>query len=67
MGGRGRVSEPMRPATGARPGLPGSKGRVMMDGMRWMMDGMGLIGFLVLVVLILAAAALVKYLLASRK
>jgi hypothetical protein len=32
----------------------------MMDGMRWMMDGMGLIGFLVLVVLILAAAALVK-------
>ena len=31
-----------------------------------MMDGMGLIGFLVLVVLILAAAALVSYLLASR-
>lgn len=38
----------------------------MMDGMGWMMDGMGLIGVLVLVVLILAAAGLVKYLL-SRK
>lgn len=37
-----------------------------MDGMGWMMDGMGLIGVLVLVVLILAAAALVTYLLASR-
>jgi len=38
-----------------------------MDGMGWMMDGMGLIGVLVLVVLILAAAGLVKYLLSSRK
>jgi hypothetical protein len=40
--------------------------RAMIDGMGWMMDGMGLIGLLVFVVLILAAAGLVKYLL-SRK
>jgi hypothetical protein len=34
----------------------------MMDGMGWMSAGMGLIGLLVLVVLLLAIAALVKYL-----
>ena len=34
----------------------------MMDGMGWMMAGMGLFWLLILVVLVLAAAALVKYL-----
>ena len=34
----------------------------MMDGMGWMMGGMGLIWILILVVLVLAAAALIKYL-----
>jgi hypothetical protein len=34
----------------------------MMDGMGGMMTGMGLVWLLVLVVLVLAAAALVKYL-----
>lgn len=35
----------------------------MMDGMGW---GMGLIGLLVILVLILAAAALIKYLFSGR-
>ncbi len=34
----------------------------MMDGMGWMMGGMGLIGVLVVIVLVLGAAALIKYL-----
>ncbi len=34
----------------------------MMDGMGWMMAGMGLPGLLVVIVLGLAAAALLKYL-----
>lgn len=34
----------------------------MMDGMGWMMGGMGLIWILILVVLALAAAALIKHL-----
>jgi len=34
----------------------------MMDGMGWMMGGMGLIWILVLVLVVLAIAALVKFL-----
>jgi len=34
----------------------------MMDGMGWMMGGMALVWILVLVVLVLAIVALVKYL-----
>ncbi len=33
----------------------------MMDGMGWMMAGMGLLGLLVVIVLGLAVAALLKY------
>jgi hypothetical protein len=40
---------------------------MMHDGMGAMMWGMGLFGLLVLAVLVLANAALVKYLLSSRK
>jgi type IV secretory pathway VirB2 component (pilin) len=41
--------------------------RDMMDGgMGWMMTGMGLIGLLVVIVLVLGAAALVKYLVSGR-
>jgi hypothetical protein len=41
--------------------------RDMMDGaMGWMMGGMGLVWILVIVVLVLGAAALVKYLLSAR-
>jgi hypothetical protein len=41
--------------------------RDMMGGaMEWMMGGMGLVSILVLLVLILGAAALVKYLLSTR-
>ena len=39
----------------------------MMDGMGWMMGGMGLIGLLVAAVLVLAIAALVKYLMSGRR
>ena len=39
---------------------------MMSDGMSWMMTGMGLFWLLVIVVLVLAAAALVKYLLSGR-
>jgi hypothetical protein len=35
----------------------------MMD---WMMGGMGLVGLLLIIVLVLAAAALIKYLFSSR-
>ena len=38
--------------------------RMMSSGMMW---GMGLIGLLVVIVLVLAAAALVKYLFFSRR
>lgn len=34
----------------------------MMDGMGWMMTGMGLVWLLVLVLIVLGIAALVKYL-----
>ncbi len=34
----------------------------MMDGMGWMMAGMGLVWLLVLILLVLGIAALVKYL-----
>lgn len=34
----------------------------MGEGMGWMMGGMGLVGFLTLIVLVLAALALVRYL-----
>ena len=34
----------------------------MMDGMEWMMSGMGLTGLLVVIALLLAIIALVKYL-----
>jgi hypothetical protein len=34
----------------------------MMDGMGWMMGGMGLLWILVLIVVVLGIAALVKYL-----
>ena len=37
-----------------------------MDGMGWMMAGMGLVWILVIVVLVLAGAALVKYLRSGR-
>jgi hypothetical protein len=41
--------------------------RDMMDGaMGWMMGGMGLVWVLVILVLILGAAALVKYLLSAK-
>ena len=40
---------------------------MMHDGMGPMMWGMGLFGLLVLAVLVLAIAALVKYLLSNRK
>ena len=36
---------------------------MMHDGMSWMMGGMGLVWLLAIIVLILAAAAAVKYLL----
>ena len=35
---------------------------MMMDGMGWMMGGMGLLWLLVLVLVVLGIAALVKYL-----
>jgi hypothetical protein len=35
----------------------------MMDGMGWMMGGMGLLWILVLILVVLGIAALVKYLL----
>lgn len=38
-----------------------------MEGMGWMMGGMALVWILVLIVLVLAIAALVKYLMARRK
>jgi len=34
----------------------------MMDGMSWMMGGMGLLAILLLILLLLGIAALVKYL-----
>lgn len=40
---------------------------MMHDGMGGMMWGMGLIGLLVAIVLVLAIAALVKYLFSDRK
>ena len=40
---------------------------MMNGGMGWMMTGMGLLWLLVLVVLVLAAAALVKYLVSGRR
>jgi type IV secretory pathway VirB2 component (pilin) len=41
--------------------------RDMMDGaMGWMIGGMGLVWILVIVVLVLGAAALVKYLFSAR-
>ncbi len=41
--------------------------RDMMDGaMAWMMGGMGLVSILVLLVLVLSAAALLKYLFSTR-
>lgn len=39
----------------------------MMDHMMGMMWGMGLFGLLVLIVLVLGAAALIKYLVSGRK
>jgi len=40
----------------------------MMDGtMAWMMGGMGLVSILLLLVLVLGAAGLVKYLLSTRR
>jgi hypothetical protein len=38
-----------------------------MDGMGWMMGGMGLFGLLLLILLVLGIAALVKYLSSRRK
>lgn len=38
----------------------------MMDGMGWMMAGMGLIWLLTVIVLVLAAAALIYYLRGGR-
>ena len=38
-----------------------------MDGMEWVTGGMGLLGILLVVLLILGIAALVKYLMSSRK
>jgi hypothetical protein len=38
----------------------------MMDGMGWMMFGAGVLWLLLIVVLVLAAAALVKYLRSDR-
>lgn len=38
-----------------------------MDGMGWMMGGMGIVGVLVAILLVLAIAALVKYLFSKRK
>jgi hypothetical protein len=41
--------------------------REMMDGaMAWMMGGMGFVSILVLLVLVLGAAALLKYLFSTR-
>ena len=41
--------------------------RDMMNGaMAWMMGGMGLVSILILLVLVLGAAALVKYLFSTR-
>jgi uncharacterized membrane protein len=37
----------------------------MMDGMGWMMGGMGLVGILVLILVVLGVAALIKYLMSS--
>ena len=39
----------------------------MMDGMGWMMGGMGLVGLLLAIVLVLGIAALAKYLFSGRK
>jgi type IV secretory pathway VirB2 component (pilin) len=39
---------------------------MMGNGMGWMMTGMGLLWVLVIIVLVLAAAALVKYLVSGR-
>ena len=55
------------PATSLRPPLVSGPhddrmGDDMMDGMGWTMGGMGLVWILLLVVLVLAAAALIKYL-----
>jgi hypothetical protein len=48
-------------------GRASTRGREMMDGMMsGMMSGMGIIAILVIVVLILGAAALVKYLFSGR-
>lgn len=38
----------------------------MMDGMSWVMGGMGLVGVLLVVVLVLGIAALSKYLFGTR-
>lgn len=38
-----------------------------MDGMGWMMGGMGLIGVLAVILLVLGIAALIKYLFSKRK
>lgn len=42
--------------------LKGIRRTIMMDHMGWMSGGMGLIGVLIIAVLILAIAALIKYL-----
>ena len=39
----------------------------MMDGMGWMMGGMGVLALLLLIVLVLGIGALVKYLMSGRK
>jgi hypothetical protein len=40
---------------------------MMNGGMGWMMTGMGLLGLLVIIVLVLGAAALLKYLLSGKR
>jgi hypothetical protein len=47
--------------------VPVRRKAMHMDGMEWMMGGMGLLGFLLLVLLILGIAALIKYLLSRGK
>ena len=54
--------EPARSKSRRAADAGGPTDRVMMDGMGGMMWGMGLLWLLLVIVLILAAAALVKYL-----